>query len=170
MHNRSGIIQRTNISHFFHFNLKLAWLSWMKISKNTCKIASFPYFFIFSLKSALLIFIDENTKNKHFPFFFHINLKSALLSSMKITKNTCKIASFPIFSTLTLNRFYLFSALPIFSIFTLCHLYLFSSMKIQVLLHFHIFSTLTLSGLYLFSSMKIPSIFFILLGVKLLLT
>jgi hypothetical protein len=107
-------LQRTNISHFFHFNLKLAWLSWMKISKNTCKIASFPYFFIFSLKSALLIFIDENTKNKHFPFFFHINLKSALLSSMKITKNTCKIASFPIFSTLTLNRFYLFSALSIF--------------------------------------------------------
>jgi hypothetical protein len=115
--------------------------------------------------------------------FFHFNLKSALLSLMKITKNTCKIASFPIFSTLTLSWFYSFSALPIickwrykkqtfliFSTLTLCRLYLFSSRKIQVLFHFHIFPTLTLSQLYLFSSMKIPSIFFILLGIKLLLS
>jgi hypothetical protein len=37
-----------------------------------------------------------------------------LFSCMKITKNTRKIASFPIVSTLTLSRLYLFSALPIF--------------------------------------------------------
>jgi hypothetical protein len=67
-------IQRINISHFFHFNLNSALLSWMKITKNTCKIASFPIFLTltfsrFYLFSALLIFINDDIKNKHFPFF-----------------------------------------------------------------------------------------------------
>jgi len=94
-------------------------------------------------------------QNYFISHFFNNNLRSGLLIS-SITyfhQWRYKEQKFPIFSTLTL----------------FCP-YLFSSMKKQVLLHFHIFSTLTLSQLYLFSSMKIPSIFFILLGVKSLLT
>jgi len=87
--------------------------------------------------------------------FFNFNLKSVLLifSFIYFPKWRYKEQTFPIFSTLTL-----------------CRLYLFSSMNIQVLLHFHVFSTLTISQLYLFSSTKIPSIFFILLCIKLLIT
>ena len=72
----------------------------------------------FYLFSALPIFFNENTKNKHFPFF-PFNLKSALpFFNMK----TEVLLHFHFFSTLTLSRRYLFS-----------------SMEIQVLLHFHIF-------------------------------
>ena len=81
-------IQRTNISHFFHFNLKSALPIF--IDENT-SVASFPYFFNFNLKSALPIFIDENTKI--------------------IFRN--KLASFPIFFTITLGRLYLFSSMKI---------------------------------------------------------
>jgi hypothetical protein len=82
-------------------------------------LASFPYFFNFNLKSALPIFIDENTKHflhligqkiasylfslylgtnlLHFPFF-HFNLKLALpILINENTKNTHEIASFPVF-------------------------------------------------------------------------
>ena len=106
-------ILRTNISHFFHFNLKSALLSLMKITKNTCKIAHFHTFSTLIL-SQLYLFSSMKIQRTNISHFFHINLKLALLSLMKKTKYTCKIASFPIFSTLTLNRFYLFSALPIF--------------------------------------------------------
>jgi len=52
-------IQRTNISHFFKFYLK----------------------------SALPIFMDENTSVASFPYFFNFNLKSALpILSMKIPR------------------------------------------------------------------------------------
>jgi hypothetical protein len=72
------------------------------------------HIFSFLALSQLYLFSSMKIQRTNISHFFHINLKSALLSSMKITKNTCKIASFPIFSTLSLNRFYLFSALPIF--------------------------------------------------------
>jgi len=110
-------IQRTNISHFFKFYLKLALPIFM--DENT-SVASFPYFFNFNLKSALPIFIDENTKHflhligrkiasylfslylgtnlLHFPFFFYFNLGSALpLFINENTKNTHEITSFPVF-------------------------------------------------------------------------
>jgi hypothetical protein len=67
-------ILRTNISHFFHFNLMLALLSLMKITKNTCKIASFPIFLTLTSSRFYLFPVfpfanNEDTKNKHFPFF-----------------------------------------------------------------------------------------------------
>jgi hypothetical protein len=124
-------IQRTNISHFFHFNLKSALPIFM--DENT-SVASFPYFFNFNLKWALPIFIDENTKiifrNKlaSFPIFFTITLgRLYLFSSMKIPRThmkslhvymifidkqfcACQLKykeqTFPIFSTLTLSRLY----------------------------------------------------------------
>jgi len=109
-------IQRTNISHFFHFNLKSALPIFM--DENT-SVASFPYFFNFNLKSALPIFIDENTEHflhligrkiasylfslylgtnlLHFPFF-HFNLGSALpLFIHENTKNMHEITSFLVF-------------------------------------------------------------------------
>jgi hypothetical protein len=102
-------IQGTNISHFFHFNLKSALVTSMKITKNTCKIASFIIFsfltFRFYLFSALPIFINEDTKNKHF-LFFHFNLMSSL--PIFIDENT-SLASFPCFFNFNLK-----SALPIF--------------------------------------------------------
>ena len=106
-------IQRTNIFHFFHFNL-ISSLP-IFIDENT-SLALFPYFFNFNLKSALPIFINENTSVASFPYFFNFNLKSAL--PIFINENTKiifrnKLASFPIFSTLTLGRLYLFSSMKI---------------------------------------------------------
>jgi len=118
----------------------------MKNNKKYVQIASFPIFSTLTLSqlylfSALPIFIEENTKNKHFPFF-HFNLKSAL--PIFIDENT-SLASFPYFF-----KFNLKSALPIF---------IDENTKIifrNKLALFPIFSTLTLGQLYLFSSMKIP--------------
>ena len=135
MHNRSGII--LIICHLPSVILILYALLVFLLMKL--------FYYVF------MVFIDNFITS--IWFLLISDFVRVVFSLMKITKNTFKIASFPIFSTLTLSR-----------------LYLFSLMKIQVLLHFHIFSTLTLSRFYLFSSMKIPSIFFILLGIKLLLT
>jgi hypothetical protein len=106
-------IQGTNISHFFNFYLMSPLPIF--IDENT-SLALFPYFFNFNLKSALPIFINENTSVASFPYFFNFNLKSAL--PIFIDENTKiifrnKLASFPIFSTLTLGRLYLFSSMKI---------------------------------------------------------
>ena len=95
--------------------LTLSWLDFhgWKYQKIRAKLLHFHIFSFLAL-SQLYLFSSMKIQRTNISHFFHINLKSALLSSMKITKNTCKIASFPIFSTLTLNRFYLFSALSIF--------------------------------------------------------
>ncbi len=67
---------RTNISHFFHFNLKSASLPIFN-DENT-SLASFPCFFNFNLKSALPIFINENTN--HFLHLIGRKIASYLFS------------------------------------------------------------------------------------------
>ena len=101
-------IQRTKISHFFHFNLKSALLSLMIITKNPCKITSFPIFSTltlgrFYLFPVLPIFINEDTKNKNFPFF------PLMLSLPIFIDEKTSLASFPYFFNFNLKW-----ALPIF--------------------------------------------------------